>query len=115
MNAYEHGNLGIDSNTKHALIDDNSYFTTLEELQKNCKKSITVSIYTIVYNSTKYIITTIKDEGNGFDTQILSEIFRNRKNFNGRGVYISRQSSLGIYYNSAGTTVLFLHKLEDEV
>ncbi|MBS4067083.1 MAG: response regulator [Sulfurimonas sp.] len=113
MNAYEHGNLGLDSETKHKLLSEDSYFTTLEEKQKDCKKKITVSIDTITHNSSKYITTTIKDEGEGFDTQILSKIFRDKKNFNGRGVYVSRQSSLGIYYNSTGNTVLFLHKLEE--
>ncbi len=113
MNAYEHGNLGLDSETKHKLLSEDSYFTTLEEKQKDCKKKITVSIDTITHNSSKYITTTIKDEGEGFDTQILSKIFRDKKNFNGRGVYVSRQSSLGIYYNSRGNSVLFLHKLEE--
>ncbi|OHE12254.1 MAG: response regulator receiver protein [Sulfurimonas sp. RIFOXYC2_FULL_36_7] len=113
MNAYEHGNLGLDSVTKHKLLSEDSYFTTLEEKQKDCKKKITVSIDTITHNSSKYITTTIKDEGEGFDTLILSKIFRDKKNFNGRGVYVSRQSSLGIYYNSTGNTVLFLHKLEE--
>jgi len=111
MNAYEHGNLGLDSETKHKLLNEDNYFSTLEERQKDCNKKITVSVDTITYNSSKYIITTIRDEGEGFDTQILSKIFRDKKNFNGRGVYISRQSSLGIYYNSSGNTVLFLHKL----
>jgi len=114
MNAYEHGSLGIDSETKHRLLEEDNYFTTLEELQNKCDKQITVTINTIEYNSRKYISTLIKDEGEGFDTQILSTIFRDKKNFNGRGVYISRQSSLGIYYNQNGTAVLFLHRLEDE-
>ena len=113
MNAYEHGNLGLDSETKHKLLNEDNYFSTLEERQKDCNKKITVSVDTITYNSSKYIITTIRDEGEGFDTQILSKIFRDKKNFNGRGVYVSRQSSLGIYYNSTGNTVLFLHKLEE--
>lgn len=114
MNAYEHGNLGIDSETKHRLLEEDNYFSTLEELQKKCDKQITVTVNTIEYSSRKYITTLIKDEGAGFDTQILSKIFRDRRNFNGRGVYISRQSSLGIYYNSKGNAVLFLHGLEDE-
>jgi hypothetical protein len=58
-----------------------------------------------------YIITSILDEGNGFDTNILSEIFRNKAKFNGRGVFVSRRSSLGIYFNAKGNEVLFLHKL----
>lgn len=51
MNAYEHGNLGLDSETKHKLLSEDSYFTTLEEKQKDCKKKITVSIDTITHNS----------------------------------------------------------------
>lgn len=113
MNAYEHGNLGIDAQTKHKLMEEDSYFTTLEKLDEACDKKIEVSISTIYYSGNRYITTTIRDEGDGFDTQILSKIFRDRKNFNGRGVYISRQSSRGIYYNAKGTSVLFLHKIED--
>ncbi|MDD3443322.1 MAG: response regulator [Sulfurimonas denitrificans] len=114
MNAYEHGNLGLDAQMKHKLINDDNYFATLEKLEKTCNKKISVCINIIEYNSNKYVTTAIRDEGAGFDTQILSDIFRNRKNFNGRGVYISRQASLGIYYNTKGTSVLFLHKLESE-
>lgn len=113
MNAYEHGNLGIDAQTKHTLMEEDSYFTTLEKLDKTCDKKIEVSISTIYYSGNRYITTTIRDEGDGFDTQILSKIFRDRKNFNGRGVYVSRQSSRGIYYNAKGTSVLFLHKIEE--
>ncbi|MDQ1337218.1 MAG: two-component system, HptB-dependent secretion and biofilm response regulator [Campylobacterota bacterium] len=115
MNAYEHGSLGLDAETKHKLLNDNSYFAKLEEMQKRCRKKITVDINVQKHDSSRYIATTITDEGTGFDTQILSRIFRDKKNFNGRGVYISRQSSLGLYYNSKGNSVLFLHKIEDEV
>ncbi|MDY0122792.1 response regulator [Sulfurimonas sp.] len=110
MNAYEHGNLGLDAKTKHRLLSEDIYFTTLEELQRNCDKQITVTIDIIEANSNRYMATLIKDEGQGFNTNILREIFKDRDNFNGRGIYISRQSSLGLYYNSEGTSVLFLHK-----
>jgi len=111
MNAYEHGNLGIDSKTKHKLIDDDIYFETLQEKEIDCSKKIDVKVSRLDYNSSSYVITQITDEGEGFDTQILSEIFRNAKIFNGRGVFISRSNSLGIYYNSKGTSVLYLHKI----
>ncbi len=114
MNAYEHGSLGIDAQTKNRLLAEDNYFITLEEMQKVCKKKITVDINVQKHDSNRYVATTITDEGMGFDTHILSKIFRDKKNFNGRGVYISRQSSLGIYYNSKGNSVLFLHKIEDE-
>ena len=111
MNAYEHGNLGMDSFTKHKLIEDDTYLDELLRLEKSCSKKIHVSIYKVQNRSSEYIITKIKDEGAGFDTQILSEIFRNTQSFNGRGVFISRKNSMGIYYNTEGNTVLYLNKI----
>jgi len=111
MNAYEHGNLGIDSETKHKLIDDDIYFETLKDKEKGCDKKIEVKVSKLKYNSSSYVITQITDEGKGFDTQILSKIFRNAKNFNGRGVFVSRSNSLGIYYNTKGTSVLYIHEI----
>lgn len=111
MNAYEHGNLGLDAETKHKLLNDNSYFSKLEEMQKDCTKSITATLHAIEHAANRYIVTTIKDEGNGFDTKILNNLFKKSTSFNGRGIYISKKSSMGVYYNSSGNSVLFLHKI----
>jgi len=111
MNAYEHGNIGIDSKKKNQLLTNDTYYDKLLELEQECDKKISVEIHTINYNSSKYILTMITDEGDGFDTQILSKIFRNSKTFNGRGVFVSRKYSLGIYYNQKGTKVLVLNKV----
>ncbi|MCX6076274.1 MAG: SpoIIE family protein phosphatase [Campylobacterales bacterium] len=111
MNAYEHGNLGISNAVKHTLIEEDKYFDTLLEMEKLSTKKIFVKIDKIEDNGLTYIITQIADEGSGFDTQILSEIFRNSRKFNGRGVLVSRKNSLGIYYNSSGNSVLYLNKI----
>ncbi|SFV75150.1 Chemotaxis regulator-transmits chemoreceptor signals to flagelllar motor components CheY [hydrothermal vent metagenome] len=111
MNAYEHGNLGIDATTKNKMLDEDIYFDTLLEKEQMCDKQITVEVQKIPYNNIDYIITIITDEGEGFDTQILSKIFRNSQTFNGRGVFVSRKNSLGIYYNRKGNQVLFLNKV----
>jgi len=111
MNAYEHGNLGINSKTKHKLLKNDTYFETLKNKEANCTKKINVKVSQLKCINSSFIITQITDEGEGFDTQILSEIFRNSKTFNGRGVFVSRSNSLGIYYNSKGTRVLYLHKI----
>ena len=111
MNAYEHGNLGIDSQTKHKYLEEDIYFEKLAELQKECFKKISVEVYRLKEMESEYIITKICDEGEGFDTQILSQIFRNSQKFNGRGVFVSRKNSMGIYYNSKGNCVLFLSKI----
>lgn len=111
MNAYEHGNLGLDAQNKQRCLEEDTYFDTLEYLEKECTKIITVSIHKIDYGESTYILTSIVDEGDGFDTNMLSQIFRNSKIFHGRGVFVSRRSSLGIYYNQKGNIVLYLHKL----
>lgn len=111
MNAYEHGNLGLDAQSKQCCLEEDTYFDTLENLEKECTKIITVSIYKIDYSENAYILTSIADEGDGFDTNMLSQIFRNSKIFHGRSVFVSRRSSLGIYYNQKGNVVLYLHKL----
>lgn len=114
LNAHEHGNMGLDYNSKHKMISDGSYWTYLEELEDKLSKvkKIDIKLYKINYGSNQnYLVTNIQDEGMGFDTQILTKILRNRDGFNGKGVYISRKLSLGIYYNKIGNDVLFIHKL----
>jgi hypothetical protein len=111
MNAYEHGNLGIDSKTKHRYLEDDVYFEKLSEAERLCDKKIFIEVYKVEELSSEYIITKICDEGEGFDTQILSQIFRNSRKFNGRGVFVSRKNSMGIYYNTKGNCVLFLNKI----
>jgi imidazoleglycerol phosphate dehydratase HisB len=111
MNAFEHGNLGINSSQKHELIEEDIYLDTLIEKSAQCKKKIFVKLYKIVEEESTYIITRITDEGDGFDTQILSTIFRNSQAFNGRGIFVSRKNSFGIYYNHRGNSVLYLNKI----
>jgi len=111
MNAYEHGNLGISATLKHKYLEEDIYFQKLVELQDSCEKKIFVSVYKLKEFENEYVITKICDEGEGFDTQMLSRIFRNSKKFNGRGVFVSRKNSMGIYYNSQGNCVLFLNKI----
>jgi len=111
MNAYEHGNLGLSARKKHQLLEEDIYYETLLEMEKGCEKSIHVEVYKLTQEHSTYVITQIIDEGDGFDTQILSSIFRNARMFNGRGVFVSRKNSMGIYYNKKGNKVIFLNKI----
>ncbi len=114
MNAYEHGNLAIPSKIKHSLMADDTYLETLTQKEKGCDKKIDVMVDMVKHLDEEYVVTKISDEGDGFDTQTLSEIFRNSKKFHGRGVFVSRKNSFGIYYNSKGNSVLFISKIEDQ-
>lgn len=112
MNAYEHGNLGINKNQKHQLIEKDEYFTYLAHHEKECHKKITITLH-VSSNPAgeKYLFTCIEDEGEGFDTAILSTVFGLRKSFNGRGIFMSRRATLGIYFNAKGNLVMFVTKL----
>jgi len=112
LNAYEHGNLSVNSSQKHSMIADGTYWDILNEKEEVCDKKIFITLSYVEYTQhQRYIITTIKDEGVGFDTQLLMKIFRNRDQFNGKGVRISSKSSCGIYYNPKGNEVTAIHKL----
>lgn len=113
MNAHEHGNLELTSEEKQKLMLEDEYFDELSRREKNFNRDIDVKVDKVKHGSYYYIITKITDEGNGFDTHILSTIFRNSQRFHGRGVFVSRKNSFGIYYNSKGNSVLFINKLEE--
>jgi len=112
MNAYEHGNLGINKEQKHALIEEEAYFEFLAEEEKKCAKKIHIKLFlTANTEDQQYLLTWIEDEGDGFDTALLSTIFGLKRQYNGRGIFMSKRSSLGIYYNQKGNAVLFITKL----
>jgi len=112
MNAYEHGNLGIDKEEKHRLLENETYFDFLTNIEKACHKKIDIKLFiTSNEEGQRYLLTWIEDEGDGFDTALLSTTFGVKRQFNGRGVFISKRSSLGIYYNTKGNGVLFITKV----
>jgi hypothetical protein len=107
MNAFEHGNLGISMKEKHRLLKDIDYFEFLKQRSRECSKTITVTLYKISYAKSEYVVTSIEDEGEGFDTKILSSSFKDIRSYNGRGIYLSRINTQGIHYNAQGNKVLF--------
>ena len=111
MNAFEHGSLGIGYQEKEQLILEDTYYDHLEALGQKSDRVIKVAVH-YLEDKGRYLLTTIEDQGNGFDTQNLSMIFRNRDKFNGKGVLISRKLSDGIYYNQKGNSVLFITKCD---
>ena len=104
MNAYEHGSLNLDGNKKHTLIEHDEYFDFLSAKELTCNKKISINIYSF----TNHILVKIKDEGKGFDTRTLSSIFGITKNFNRRGIFMSRNATQGIYYNSVANQITFI-------
>ena len=113
MNAYEHGNLAINKEKKHRLLEEESYFDFLKQKEEDaCSKHIDIKLFlTSNADKERYLLTWIEDAGEGFDTSLLSTIFGIERRYNGRGVFMSKRSSLGIYYNEKGNGVLFISKV----
>jgi len=104
MNAYEHGNLGINKNDKSKFLEESKYLATLKEIEKECNKKIEVAVYKLI-NSTTYIGVEICDEGEGFNIEKAQNI--NINGVNGRGILMSNKNA-DIYYNKKGNCLLFV-------
>ncbi len=111
LNAYEHGNLGISGRQKQRMIESGEYWDILPEKEQGCDKEILVELYDIHHQEQQYLITMITDEGEGFDTALLRDIFYRANKFHGRGVYITRKSSNGIYYNAKGNSIFIINTI----
>lgn len=111
LNSYEHGNLGITSAQKERYLEEDIYFDKIQQLDKKCNKSTTVTLYDIKYKDMKFLLIQIEDEGIGFSTDVLFDIFKHKKILSGRGIFLCRKNSYGIHFNKKANTVMFLEKL----
>ena len=110
MNAYEHGNLGINFDRKQQLLEDGEYHDFINKEEKNHQNKNIMIQY---YNVNGMLILNIQDEGQGFDTNILKDLFvkDNETMFHGRGIKISSSDFDFVVYNDVGNSVLFGKKL----
>ncbi len=110
MNAYEHGNLGISSEEKKDLISKgelNEAFKEKEALYSH--RNITINYVLTPHGEGKDLRFDIKDEGNGFDTEIFKKLIFDQTSVNGRGFKIAKKMVDAIYYSPKGNHVI-LHK-----
>lgn len=107
MNAYEHGSLGLTFQEKHQLIEQDEYHDELLKREKECTKQIHITISKSSYCNHHFIMTTIRDEGDGFNLTDITRLLRNKTNFNGRGIIISKMQADELYYNIKGNEVIF--------
>ncbi|MCI4625486.1 MAG: response regulator [Candidatus Magnetoovum sp. WYHC-5] len=114
MNAYEHGNLGIDSAKKIELTESGNYEKYLIETEKGIDKKIITRLSVNEENNKVMIMATVKDEGSGFDISILNEKVYNNRRFSGRGLKIAKTLSDILLYNACGNEALLIKNLNKE-
>lgn len=107
MNAYEHGNLGIDVDKKHKLIGDNLLENYCRELEKKCDKKIFIKYGIYYINGEEFFGATIRDEGEGFNINMTNRALENIEYYCGRGIVLSNTFVDALYYNMKGNEVTF--------
>lgn len=102
MNAYEHGNLGIDMEQKHRLIKNNLYDKYLKENEKDCKKTIKIKYGIYMVDGVEVFGFSVTDEGEGFSINISNRALENTEYYCGRGIVLSNLFANALHYNIKG-------------
>lgn len=113
INALEHGTLGITRDEKQKVMSEGKYdeFIAQKESEADGKIHIEVDLY-----KNGVARFSIRDEGKGFDfakyTSDDATVSLDR--FHGRGVIMSRQTSIALLYGNGGRTVTFFMRFVKE-
>lgn len=86
MNAYEHGNLGIGYDLKHRYIMENIYEEKLMEAERSCDKKILARFICCKCCGNEYVVVSVRDEGEGYPSDIFRYALSSTMKFNGRGI-----------------------------
>jgi anti-sigma regulatory factor (Ser/Thr protein kinase) len=107
INAYEHGNLDIDSQTKQRLMENGTFdaFVKEREILYGDRK-IEIMIHLKEEAGVKTFKIDVKDEGKGFDTSLMRNRIIKKSHFNGRGLLMVSQSVDAYYYNDKANRVI---------
>ncbi len=115
VNAYEHGNLGIDHETKRRLLEEGCYEAFLQEREAQFReKKIKVLLHLKEEPHLKTFKIDIEDEGEGFDTTLMRNRIIKKSQFNGRGLLMVSRSVDAYYYNDRANRVIIKKFIKKE-
>lgn len=105
LNAVEHGNLGIDYESKRELMANGSWKTHIEMLLAHSPLGKRIARIAAIFDPTQ-ITVMVSDEGEGFDPTPYLNLPPNAKPYlKGRGIALCRLISFDeLHYLDGGTT-----------
>ncbi|OQX74384.1 MAG: hypothetical protein B6D59_02690 [Campylobacteraceae bacterium 4484_4] len=107
FNAYEHGNLGIDHQTKRRLLEEAKFDAFIEEKERKYgEKKIKILLHVKDEPHLKTFKIDMQDEGAGFDTALMRNRIVKKEQFNGRGLLMVSRLADAYYYNTKGNRVI---------
>ncbi len=116
INAYEHGNLGINGDEKALHMENGTYDALVKEKElEHGEKKIQINLHMKDENGQKTLKVEVKDAGDGFSTDIMKNRLLKKDTFNGRGLLMISKLVDAFYYNTKGNqVVLKIFKKEGE-
>ena len=111
MNAFEHGNLGLDLMEKHVALNSGTYDELIRAREyKYGPKKITVYI-ALMEHASPFIRIRVIDEGRGIPRVLESVKERDPMLLCGRGIEIIRQYVDQLYYSPKGNEIIVMKTL----
>ena len=107
INAYEHGNLAIDNQTKQRLMERGALDAFLKEREAQYgERKIDIMMHLKEEADLKTFKIDVRDEGKGFDTSLMRNRIIKKTHFNGRGLLMVSRSVDAYYYNDRANRVI---------
>lgn len=112
LNAIEHGNLGIDFDTKSQALMTETYFELIDERRRSEPYRSRVVTVDCLIDAQK-IAFRISDEGQGFDHRAMIAKLTDERNetAHGRGIVMTLQEFDKVRYNEQGNSVVLVKYL----
>ncbi len=107
INAYEHGNLKIDGKEKAIHMQEGTFDTLVQERESQYgERKIRISLHVDGVAEQKTFKIEVKDEGDGFSTDIMKNRLIKKESFNGRGLLMIGKMVDAFYYNTIGNKAI---------
>ncbi len=107
INAYEHGNLCIDHETKRKMMETGGFDDLLKEREALYgKRKIDIFLHLKEEPQLLTFKIDVTDEGKGFDTSLMRNRIIKKSHFNGRGLLMVSKSVDAYYYNDRANRVI---------
>ncbi|MBF0564456.1 MAG: response regulator [Nitrospirae bacterium] len=112
MNAYEHGNLNLNSMQKNELTMSGDYENFLLSLEKTVDKKIHITVNFTHGDTKDMVVVSVTDEGTGFELSRINENNGENYIFSGRGIKIAKTISDVLLYNKAGNEAVLIKTID---
>ena len=108
LNAYEHGSLEIDFNSKCRMLEDGVYYQHLLALEGSVARRISATLTLQEHAGQRLLKATVEDEGPGYTPAPLLFEAADSMLLSGRGLKMVRKYTDAFYLNEKGNAITLI-------